>query len=494
MVRVSASKNESFSLILVICLIFATVVLITSFPHSLYTTTDDSLITDKPHSSDHQTSLQASESSFKDTTTKKSFITSNPTADKSSSISLSSISTGSVNPQPGDNLSLTFNTGSSYLYININFTNFISATEINASVVYLVVFPNGNSTVLTSGSFIMNTTSLYIPSATGIPWKNTTSAFFIPTGLSIGSHLQIGSDPNATVVDEFDFSWLGLTYTVQNVTFIDGPSHVYSLFDKTTGIMLFYQQFESGSYGWLNSSSFITVNPVILENDPPTITNSGDVSYLEGATGYYITWIPVDANPYSYEIYRDTVLIDAGLWSSNSPITVNVDGLIGFSNYNFTLVVSDLGGLTTSNTVWVSVTSKDNFPPTIDSPADIEYEVGTPGVTISWTATDSNPGTYTVIRMDKVLISSYWTSGKKITVPVDGLAVGEYNYTIVVSDTKGLSASDTVFVKVTESAFSQSSSSSSSSNTTLSVPTPGFEFFMMAVAFSLALLARKQRH
>ena len=43
-----------------------------------------------------------------------------------------------------------------------------------------------------------------------------------------------------------------------------------------------------------------------------------------------------------------------------------------------------------------------------------------------------------------------WNSGESIVQSLDGLSVGSYNYTIVVEDTSGNSASSTVLVNVLE--------------------------------------------
>jgi hypothetical protein len=90
----------------------------------------------------------------------------------------------------------------------------------------------------------------------------------------------------------------------------------------------------------------------------------------------------------------------------------------------------------------------DITPPVVDSPADITYEEGTTGHIISWIATDNNPGNYIIYREGVEVDSGSWTSDVAITINVDGLTVGSYNYTIKVTDEFSNTATDTVLVNV----------------------------------------------
>ncbi len=91
----------------------------------------------------------------------------------------------------------------------------------------------------------------------------------------------------------------------------------------------------------------------------------------------------------------------------------------------------------------------DITAPSIDHPADIEYFIGLLGHNITWHATDDYPSSYEILVDGTLNRSGLWNStGEAITVVVDGLNVGEYNYTLVVYDVRGNSASDEVVVTV----------------------------------------------
>jgi len=88
--------------------------------------------------------------------------------------------------------------------------------------------------------------------------------------------------------------------------------------------------------------------------------------------------------------------------------------------------------------------------PSVNSPSNVNYQVGDTGNSITWTATDDNPTTYTITRGGTQVASGSWTSGSPITVSVDGLSVGSYTYTITVSDGDSQTASDSVTVSVSD--------------------------------------------
>lgn len=90
----------------------------------------------------------------------------------------------------------------------------------------------------------------------------------------------------------------------------------------------------------------------------------------------------------------------------------------------------------------------ENSPPVVTHPSDITYIVGTTGFSIVWTGTDDNPSTYSLYRNVVLLSSGSWSSGVGISFNIDGLYVGNHNFTIVLFDVDGLSISDIVWVKV----------------------------------------------
>jgi len=197
-----------------------------------------------------------------------------------------------------------------------------------------------------------------------------------------------------------------------------------------------------------DNSATDTVIVIVEDTTDPVVDIPADITYEEGTTGHSIKWTATDNNPGNYIIYKDGDEVDSGSWTSSVPITINVDGFT-VGTYNYTIVVSDVYDNSAMDTVIVTV--EDTADPVVDSPADITYEEGTTGHSISWIATDNNPGNYIIYKDGVEVDSGSWTSSVPITINVDGLTVGSYNYTIVVSDAFNNTAINTVFVKVTSS-------------------------------------------
>ena len=88
----------------------------------------------------------------------------------------------------------------------------------------------------------------------------------------------------------------------------------------------------------------------------------------------------------------------------------------------------------------------DSINPIITSPADQSFEVGTTGNQISWNATDSFPDSFFILQNGTNVQNGAWTSGVLITISLDGLVVGVFNFTIQINDTSNNLASDLVTV------------------------------------------------
>jgi hypothetical protein len=157
---------------------------------------------------------------------------------------------------------------------------------------------------------------------------------------------------------------------------------------------LSYQLFASDHYSiarwWVNSSDF-AINNGLLQNitqlnygvyylevrayDPsdnyvshslsisvvdtilPTVDSPEDVFFQEGEAGYAISWNIFDYNPSTYEILKDGVSIESGIWTSEiNQVQYSLDGLSSGS-YLFSIVLSDAAGNTVSDDVQVTVES-----------------------------------------------------------------------------------------------------------------------------------------
>ncbi|MBE0527085.1 MAG: hypothetical protein IH631_09095 [Candidatus Thorarchaeota archaeon] len=94
----------------------------------------------------------------------------------------------------------------------------------------------------------------------------------------------------------------------------------------------------------------------------------------------------------------------------------------------------------------------DTTPPQTSHPADIEMIVGTTGMSVTWTATDLHRDVYEIKKDGLILESGDWNTSS-ISMSLDGLQLGSYNFTITVQDTANNTVSDTVDVTVVQAGF-----------------------------------------
>ncbi|MFW9843055.1 MAG: hypothetical protein ACFFEV_00605, partial [Candidatus Thorarchaeota archaeon] len=210
----------------------------------------------------------------------------------------------------------------------------------------------------------------------------------------------------------------------------------------------------------------------LVDTINPLVTEPVDITYNEGETGNTIIWTPSDSFPDSYQIIKDGTTLKTGQWNTSSEsVSIIVDSL-EIGSYNYTIVVFDTIGNAGSDTVFVHVI--DGTPPTIDNPPDIEYVENTSGNMITWNPNDLHPVSYEIFNNSISLGLVSWTLPiESISIVVDGLSPGEYNFTIVVVDAGGNSIADTVFVTVTAETTTTTTTTTTSTTTTSTTSTTG---------------------
>lgn len=216
-----------------------------------------------------------------------------------------------------------------------------------------------------------------------------------------------------------------------------------------------------------NSTHFGKLNP------------NGTISNLYNVGKHKVTY---DYSIYSFNISALTIASDRGEYTSNEQVTliattsasagesisfevrypngslhsvwVNTTDAGGIATYSFTLPSIPVQGTYTAYASWNSLTASTTFNVsislTVNSPSDFSYEYGSTGNVIPWVGTSSIPQSYNVYRDGTAIASGSWLSGVSIDFNVDGLALGIYNFTIVLSDQSGSTVADTVFVTVVD--------------------------------------------
>ncbi len=221
------------------------------------------------------------------------------------------------------------------------------------------------------------------------------------------------------------------------------------------------------------SASATTLVRVVPDTTAPIIDQPENITYEEGSFGNVILWNVTEANPSFYNITRQSnelinnfTVIESGDWGHEN-FTINVDGLNATHWYIYTLFVEDMFGLNATSHVNVTVVP-DTTPPTITSPADIEFEFGEEGHEILWHAFDSNPKNYTITAVTLYNDTTYgdydnfhafipvevidWTftdpDGEDIVVSLDALYLGNYTVTLTLFDDFDRMTNDSVNVTI----------------------------------------------
>jgi hypothetical protein len=192
----------------------------------------------------------------------------------------------------------------------------------------------------------------------------------------------------------------------------------------------------------------VTVTPDLTD---PVISSPDDVIFEFGSKGHNINWSVYDSNPRNYTIvgiihYNDTtygnvsafhsfVNITQADWSFPNPkgqnIIISLDGLF-LGNYTIIITAFDDFGQSSNDSVNVTIYKDIRAPVIVPSP-DLSYEEGYTGYNITWGTEESNPLSYNLAKNGEILMNGTWR-GENFTIFVDGLAVGDYDYNLTLTD------------------------------------------------------------
>jgi len=181
----------------------------------------------------------------------------------------------------------------------------------------------------------------------------------------------------------------------------------------------------------------------------PNITSApSNITVEAGYTGQALSWTATDANPdtYTIELQGGGIVDGPTVWTSGSAITYNIPDEFGVGSYIYTVNFTDFNGNFTTDSV--NFTVEDTTNPVITvSPNNFTMEMGYTGQSLSWTATDENPDTYTIELQGMGIVAGpiAWTSGGAINYNIlDGYSVGSYIYTVNFTDDYGYFITESV--------------------------------------------------
>ena len=257
---------------------------------------------------------------------------------------------------------------------------------------------------------------------------------------------------------------VGTGYWINNTALtisIDGlPVGVYNLtivFNNTAG----YTK---------NDTVWITV---FADTTSPTILQQPlNVTYQQGDTGYNLSWTVIDdIGPANYSLYIDNVFSTANSWQNSTKVTINIDGLSA-GVHKFVIYFNDTTGNVISDTVYVTVWKDTNAPIILQRPGNIAYIEGQTTNITKWIAIDDHaPGTYTLLRNGTPFKTGSWSNDTLLSISVDGLSIGSYNFTMVFKDQSNNSVTYSFWVIVSPTPVSTTQPSTTTTTITTTTQT-----------------------
>jgi parallel beta-helix repeat protein len=127
-------------------------------------------------------------------------------------------------------------------------------------------------------------------------------------------------------------------FSTEQNAYDDGESN---LWDDNISQGNYWSDLESDTPYAINgiANAFDTFPSLLVDNENPTLSHPGDISYDFGTRNNTITWICSDEYPCLYQIYNDGSRIRQETWDGHS-IVLNLDGLTS-GTHNITLRLSD---------------------------------------------------------------------------------------------------------------------------------------------------------
>ncbi len=141
-------------------------------------------------------------------------------------------------------------------------------------------------------------------------------------------------------------------------SWIDGMPKTLNVDGLSVGVYNYTILAADGYGDSVKDTVFVTVSNVAL-----TITHPSDITYSAGITGTIISWTVTDGSTgaTSYTIYRNSMSIATGSWTSGTPMTLNVEGLSS-GIYTYTIIATDGYGDSVQDTVIVTIVTPASPP------------------------------------------------------------------------------------------------------------------------------------
>jgi len=263
--------------------------------------------------------------------------------------------------------------------------------------------------------------------------SNAPSDFTVEAGYTGESLSWTATDANP---DNYTIELLGTGIVVSSTHWTNNVPVVYNIPDGfSVGSYIYTITFTDDFSNLITDIVNLTVEDTI---NPVIIVSPNNFTVETGYTGQSISWTATDENPdiYTIELKGTGLVIGPTIWTSGNAINYNIPDGFSVGSYIYTVAFTDDYSNFITDSVNFTVEDTNNPVLTV-SPINFTVEAGYTGQSLSWTATDANPDTYTIelLGMGIVAGPTVWTSGNAINYNIpNGFSVGSYIYTITFTD------------------------------------------------------------
>ena len=195
---------------------------------------------------------------------------------------------------------------------------------------------------------------------------------------------------------------------------------------------------EGSMYWWVYRHFFLLsgINCLELTGSLPSIGEK--VSYFSWGEIYtlssFSTWYELDV----------TILTNG---NREMYVDVNYGTMVHYEYYTYNAYDSVYMHNITDTNIGPNI---DFSNPTIVSPDNLYFELGSSNNIISWTVYDYNPDNFTIYKDGGYLIDGIWESGVPINTTLDGTGISIHIYILEVSDSFGRNSNKTITVYIVD--------------------------------------------
>jgi len=249
--------------------------------------------------------------------------------------------------------------------------------------------------------------------------------YFLEFGASLELRLNISSDAPITsweLNDEVHFSFNGTILT-------NSSSLAIGTYPIELTLETIYE---------IQSSTQFTI--IVNDTLPPVLSSSASIFRIESGDPVSITLELNDPSGIS------GVSVNNTLFDVDGEGVLRNTTLLALGEYPILLTAHD--PYEHSSILEILVIVQDTIAPEfLSTPESITISIGETGNNLVWEIYERNPASYVFMVNDVAIYESQWNGGA-ISVSIDGLSVGTYNYTLIVSDTSGNEVSSQVMIYV----------------------------------------------